>query len=141
MSESRRETVLDAIKASLAAMCPGRHVERGLQDPAQLGDTLLARGVMAIVAQETEKWLNYPQREAESGTLRFSVIFHCLPSPNASTLDVERAEGEAEEQLLAWCRSVRPEPIDTVFPRRATYSRGLDAPLAWLVMEMEAAYV
>lgn len=138
---SRREETLDAIQASLQALYPTRLVMRGLQDPAELGDAKLAQGVFAVIAETTSGWAGYVGREAEAGTLAFAIVFHGLPGANASTLQVEQMEGAAEAELLAWCRAIKPDPLDAIYPRRCTYSRGLDAPLAWIAMELEALYV
>lgn len=138
---SARDDMLDALKASMAAAMADRVVERGLKDPAALNAEEMRRGHFAIVASAMGEWLRYRGREAESGKLKFAVVFHGQPSAKATALDVERMEGEALEQLLAWCREARPEPLDTVFPIDATFSRGLDAPVAWMVVEMEANYV
>lgn len=130
-----------AAHASLDAMYPARHVTRGLVDPAQLGDAVLAQGVFTLVAETTSGWTEWTGREGDYGTLRFAVVGYVRVADDAAPVVVEQAEAELEEQLLAWCREIKPAPLDAVYPRECTYSRGLEAPVGWIVMEMEALYV
>lgn len=141
---ARREAMMAAAFASLSAALPGRTVRRGLADPSELGDEALRPGVFCLVAERTAGWQQHLQRESELGTTDFAIVFYgCLPAAAADddTLAVEQLEAQAEGEVLAWCQSIKPEPIDAVYPKEATYSRGIDAPLAWVVMKLEALYV
>jgi len=136
-----REPFMAAAAASLAAMFPARLVERGMQDPAALGNAKLRQGVFSLIAEGTSGWAQYTGREAENGTLGFAVVIYCLGADSATTLDVEQLEATLEGELLQWCQAIKPAPLDAVYPKGATYSRGLEAPLGWVVMTLEALYV
>ena len=138
---SLRGVAMNACKAGLAALYPGRQVKRGLQDWAALGDDALRQGVYAIVAEGMGGWTDYVGREAEFGTLRFAIVAYGRVSDDGTTEDVETLEEQLEAELLAWCKAIKAAPVDAVYPRKTTYSRGLDFPVAWLVMELEAMYV
>lgn len=138
---SLRETFMVDAEASLQAMYPARHVTRGLVDPALLGDAKLTQGVLTLVAESTSNWTEFTGREGEYGTLRFAVVGYVRVADDAEPVAVEQAEAQLEDELLAWCREIKPAPLDAVYPRECTYSRGLEAPVGWIVMEMEALYV
>lgn len=140
---SLREDALNAAQASLQALYPARVVKRGLQDPAELGNAVLQQGVIALVAQNTTGWTEYSGGEARNGTLRFAAVaWMWVDAPAATlTLAIEQAEAQLEAELLAWCAQVKAAPLDAVYPRDVQYSQGLDAPVAWLVMNLEALYV
>lgn len=133
-----------AAQASLQAMYPARIVKRGMQDPAQLGDTALRQGVVTLVAESTTGWTEYAGGEAQHGTLRFAAVAYVMAADapaDTLALAVEQAEAQIEAELLAWCATVKPAPLDAVYPREVQYSRGLEAPVGWLVMSLEALYV
>lgn len=136
-----RDPALDAAKASLASLCPGRIVKRGLQDWAALGDTELRRGVFALVADGTGDWANWTGREGQFGKLRFAVVAYGRVDDKASTEDGERLEGLFESEILGWVQAIKPAPIDAVYPTESQYSRGLDHPYAWCVVALEAHFV
>lgn len=138
---SPREDFMAAAAASLKALYPDRHVLRGLQDPATLGDTRLRHGVFCLVAEGTEGWAEYSGREGEYGTLDFAVIGYLRVADADTTEALERAESEMEGELLAWCQARKAAPLDSVYPRRATYSGGLEHPVGWIVMRLQALYV
>lgn len=136
-----REPVLEAVKASLAAACPLRVVARGLHDPAELGNKVLQQGHYSVVASGMGDWNTNVGSEGTEGRLRFVIVFHGMPGPNATPLEVEQLEGQAQAELLAWVRGPRPGALATIYPLRANYSQGLEAPVAWVYMELEALYV
>lgn len=136
-----REPFMAAAAASLQAMYPDRIVLRGVQDPALLGDARLRRGVYCLVAEDTEAWAEYGGREAEFGKLNFAVIAWLRVPDAATTEALEQAEAELEGELLAWCQASKPAPLDAVYPKRATYSGGLEHPAGWVVFRLEAMYV
>jgi hypothetical protein len=141
MTTPRREALLQAAKESLQALYPDRVVLRGRQDPGLLGDAKLRRGVYAIVAEGTEDWLKFLLREGEYGTLSFVVLAYLKIEEDTDTEQVEQAEAVMEQELLDWCQLIKPAPLDAVYPRATAYSTGLDHPVGWLVMRMEANYV
>lgn len=138
-----RETFMAAAHASLAAALPGRVVLRGLQDWAQLGDEALLQGVHTLVAENTAGWPFITGREGEYGTLNLAVVSYCRVPDDAEnpTLAVEQMEAEMEAELLTWCQAIKPPPLDAVYPRQAQYSRGLEAPVGWIVLTLEGMYV
>lgn len=139
---SRREAFMAAAHASLAAMYPARIVERGIQDIAAIGDAALCRGVYQLIAEGTKGWTEFTGREGEYGRLAFSVLADGrLPGAGGSTLDVEQLEAVMEDELLQWVRAQKAEPLDAIYPIECTYSGGLEAPNAWIVMRLEAMYV
>jgi len=138
---SNREAAMAAAQASLQALLPARHVVRGLQDPAQLGDALLMQGVIALVAEGTNGWADFSGREGEYGTLKFAAVCYLRVADDASTEQLEQAEAAIEEDLLTWCRAIKAAPLDAVYPKDVAYSRGLEAPVGWIVMALEALYV
>lgn len=138
-----REDFMAAAHASLAAALPGRVVLRGLQDWAQLGDDALRQGVHTLVAENTAGWPAITGREGEYGTLSFAVVSYCRVADDAAnlTLAVEQFEAELEAELLDWCQAIKPGPLDAVYPKQAQYSRGLEAPVGWIVLTLEGLYV
>jgi hypothetical protein len=130
-----------AAAASLQAMYPGRRVLRGMVDPAALGDAALNDGVFTLIAEGTSGWTDYTGREGQYGTLRFAVVGYVRVEDDAAAVVVEQAEAELEAELLAWCQAIKPEPLDAVYPKDVAYSRGLEAPVGWIVMALEALYV
>lgn len=136
-----REPFMAAAAASLAAMYPARLVKRGLQDPADLGDPVLRQGVYALVAEGTRDWADYRGREGQDGTLGFAIVGYGRVGDKGTTLDVEQLEATMEAELLAWFQAIKPTPLDAVYPRSVVYSRGFDAPVAWIVMAAEGLYI
>lgn len=136
-----REPFMAAAAASLAAMYPARLVKRGLQDPAQLGDAVLRQGLYALVAEGTRDWADHRGREGQDGTLGFAIVGYGRVDDQAGTLEVEQLEAEMENELMAWCQAIKPAPLDAVYPRNIVYSRGFDAPVAWVVLSAEGLYV
>lgn len=138
---SPRIPFLEAAKQSLAAMYPARQVKRGLQDPAVAGDTALRLGLFSLVSEGTRDWADYRGREGEFGTLDWAIVGHILIAEGGTTAELEDAEAELEGELLAWCQAQKPAPLDSVYPVRVAYSKGLDFPYGWIVMQLEALYV
>lgn len=138
---SLREPFMAAAKESLQALYPDRIVLRGLQDPAALGDARLLRGVYCLIAEGTEGWTDYTGREGENGTLAFACVAYLRISDDATTEALEQAEAVVEAELLAWCQAIKPTPLDAVYPKRCTYSGGLEHPVGWIVLRLEALYV
>lgn len=150
MSLDARVT-LDALRDSLAAALPGRIVVRGVRMPGApmpgggvMDDDALRQGVVCLAATDMGDWQTHHQREGENGTLQFVVVFYGrlpIAADDVDTEAVENLELAALSELLAWVQTVKPEPIDAVYPKSAAFSQGLDAPVAWLVLRLEALYV
>lgn len=134
---------MQAAADSLQAMWPDRIVLRGVQDPAQLGDKRLKLGVFCLIAGGTAGWAEYVGREGEYGTLDFAIVgWIQLPGDDTDTLHLEQHEAELEHELLQWCQAQKTGPLlDAVYPVRTTYSGGLDSPVGWVVMQLQALYV
>ena len=143
LAVSRRQDFLNATRASLQAMYPSRVVLRGLQDPAALGDDALRQGVFSIVAEQTDGWALHTSRESAYGDLSLVVLFDGLlaNADTGTTADVEDLEAQAEQQLLDWAGAVKPEPLDAIYPAMAIYSRGIEAPYAWVLLKFKAKSV
>jgi hypothetical protein len=136
-----RGAFMAAAQASLAAALPGREVMRGIQEPADLGDAALQQGVWTLVAASASGWPRILTREGRFGTLSFAAVFYGRVAEGESALALEQLEEAAELELLDWVNTTKPEPLDAVYPLRATYSQGREFPYGWVVMEMEAMYV
>lgn len=139
-----REEAMAAAAASLAALHPHRVVKRGMQDPAVLGDALLRQGVFCLVAGRMKGWPRITGREGQWGTLEFAVVGYVMVDEDPTgtlTERLEQAEALLEDELLQWCGLNKAPPIDAVYPEDCTYSRGLEAPVGWVVMGLEALYV
>ena len=134
-------TFMAAAKASLAALYPDRQVLRGLHDPAVLGDTALRQGVYMLVAEDKDGWAEYSGREGEHATLRFAVVGYIQLEERQTPEELEDAEAELEQELLAWCQASKAPPLDAVYPQRVTYSGGLEHPYGWIVMRLQALYI
>lgn len=132
-----------AAKDSLAEHCPGRLVLRGLQDPGALGDKALRQGVLTLIATGLADWQRHTGREGEHGKLEFIVAGYIrLQGTDTSTEHMEQAEAALEHDVLRWVRNeLKPAPLDAIYPLRCTYSGGLETPVGWFVMELEAMYV
>lgn len=143
MTTAPREIFMQAAAESLQAMWPDRIVLRGVQDPAQLGDKRLKLGVFCLIAGGTAGWAEYTNREGEYGTLDFAIVaWFQLQGEDSSTEHLEQQEAELEHELLQWCQAQKTGPLlDAVYPVRTTYSGGLDCPVGWVVMQLQALYV
>lgn len=130
-----------AAQASLQAMYPARLVERGLQDPAQLGDVNLAQGVYTLIATGTRDWADYRGREGQDGTLGFVIVGYSRVDDSATPEQLEENEEAMEDELMAWCQAIKPAPLDSVYPKDIVYSRGFDFPYTWVVLGVEALHI
>ena len=140
---SEREAFMVAARDSLEAACPGRHVMRGMVDPVTLPDALLRKGVLTLIATGRDSWLMHTGREGEYGRLEFVIIGYVrLQGTDESTERLERTEAQLEHEVMQWVRDeMKTAPLDAVYPLRCTYSGGLETPMGWIVMELEARYV
>lgn len=130
-----------AAKASLAATLPGRVVKRGLVDPAHEGDDVLRQGLVTLITTERGDWTEYTGREGENGTLDFALVAYLRLDDDASPEQLQDAELDLEEELLAWFRLKKTAPLDAVYPGRSTYSGGLELPVGWVMVRAQALYI
>lgn len=130
-----------AAKASLQAFLPARRVERGLQEPAQLGDEALRQGVFTLISEGIGNFSGVVGHENEQGTQDFAIVAWVLAPQDATSEDLETLEHAAVAEILAWCQAAKPAPLDAVYARKATFSRGLDYPVGWVAMELQALYI
>lgn len=141
---NRRGLAMAAAEASLQALYPARLVLRGMQDPASLGDAALRQGAHVLIAGGRGDFAGVVGRESDDSTLKFAVVSYgrVLDETDAGlTLRIEQLEEQLEQEVIEWCQAAKPAPLDTVYPKSAAYSQGLDAPFAWVVIELEAPYV
>ena len=130
-----------AAKASLAAALPGRVVRRGLVDPALEGDDVLRQGLVSLVTTERGDWSDFTGREGENGTLDFAIVAYLRLDDDATPEQLEDAELDLEEELLAWFRQKKLPPLDAVYPGRSTYSSGLERPVGWVMLRAQSLYI
>lgn len=130
-----------AAAASFAAMYPARLVGRGMVDPATLKDADLARGVVRFVATGRAGWNRNRGAEASSSTLGAAAVCYVRVADNASQAELEAAEAALEQELVDWCAAFKAQPLDAVYPVDSNYSRGLEHPVGWVVLNLEILYV
>lgn len=140
---SEREAFMVAARDSLAAACPERHVTRGMLDPTNLPEKQLRQGVLTLIATNRRDWQMHTGREGEHGTLDFVIVgYVLLQGTDKNTERLERTEAQLEHEVLLWVRDeLKTAPLDAIYPQRCTYSGGLETPMGWFVMELEARYV
>lgn len=142
---SPRGIFMAAAQESLAAMYPERLVRRSVPDLARLGNEALKQGVFSLVAESTKGWTEFTGREGEYGTLEFAVLADAMVYELEDGADeaqaVEQLEEQLEAEVLAWVQAIKPEPLNAIYPVECTYSGGLEAPNAWIVMKLQALYV
>ncbi|MCV2349343.1 hypothetical protein [Paucibacter sp. Y2R2-4] len=141
---NRRALFMAAAEASLQALYPARLVDRGMQDPAEVGDQALRQGLHTFIAEGRGDFSGVVGSESDDSTLRFAIVSYGRLSDESAagiTRRVEQLEEQLEQEIIEWCQARKSAPLDTVYITKSTYSRGLDAPVAWVVMELEALYV
>lgn len=142
---SPRAGFMQAAADSLAAMHPHRFVKRGLPDLARLGNERLRQGVFSLVPEGLKGWTEFTGREGEYGTLNFAVLadgmVYDLEDGADEALAVEELEEQLEAEVLAWVQALKPEPLNAIYPVECTYSGGIEAPNAWVLIKLQALYV
>lgn len=152
---SPREDFMAAAAASLQALHPHRLVKRGIQNLDVLGNDVLRQGVFMLLAAGTSDWAEYTGREGQFGRLKFAILAVSLVEeetdpadlpegvdPGADiTLRVEQREAVMEAEILQWVRERKDPPLDSIYPRDADYSGGLEAPNTSVVLQLEAEFV
>ncbi|WP_271008627.1 hypothetical protein [Paucibacter sp. B51] len=141
---NRRGLALAAAQASFAAMYPARRVERGMQEPAEVGDAVLRQGLFTFIATGRNAFSGEVGAEHRDSTLSFALVAYGQVADLSAaglSLRVEQLEEQLEQEVIEWCQAAKPAPLDAVYIKNATYSQGLDAPVAWVVLELEALYV
>lgn len=143
---SAQEDVMVALVASLAAAMPTRHVQRKLVDPGNESQARLEAGVVCVVSGGGGDFLNYQGREGELGSMNVQVVgFLQVPTKVAGVAttgeDVEKAELALLGDLLAWCQTAKPVPIDSTLPGNWRQSQQLEHPMGWLALELKVGHV
>ena len=137
----KQDDVMDALKASLAAALPARHVQRRLVDPGTEKSARLEAGVICVVSAGGGSFANWQGREGELGTMNVIVVGFVKVADSAPSDDVERAELALLADLLGWCQLVKPEPLDSVYPGSYRQSQQLAHPVGWLALDLQVRHV
>lgn len=141
MTTPVQELVMQALKTSLAAAMPTRHVQRGLVDPAIEKLERLSAGVICLVSAGGGSFANWTGREGELGTMNVAVVGFLQVGAKAAKEAIEQEELALLGDLLAWCGQVHAEPIDTVTPGDYRQSQQLDHPSGWLALDLKVSHV
>lgn len=147
MSEaSQRDTLMDAMRESVAAFLTGRVIDRSLKTIDGYKAEDLRRGVLAIVAAGGGNFANWQGREGELGTIRFKVVGFVMVAEQANgvptePVEVERAEHALLEDWLRWVGEFKAPPLDALYPGNYQQSTQLEHPYGWFVLDMEARFV
>lgn len=135
--------LLNALQSSLAAGLPGRQVSRKLAVPGAEKSTLLQAGVVSVVATGGGNFANWSGREGELGDVDFSLFCPVKVAEKGTTSeDVELAELDMLDEVLAWCQSTgKPAILGEVVPLRWRNSAQTSFPYGWIVVDMTARNV
>jgi hypothetical protein len=141
--DSTRDTLMAAMQESMSAFLKSRVVDRGLVDPANLPLEQLQVGVLRLVTRGGGNFANYQGREGELGTVRFTVLGFIQVPEKSAKVEVEQAELALLEDVLDWAgpRQQRSPPLDCIYPLEYTQSSGLEHPIGWIALSMEARNV
>ena len=137
MSVNNHNDVLDAIKASLTAALPLRHVQRSLVDPANVSAAKLTAGVICLVSEGGGSFANYRGREGDLGTLKARLVCFVQVPEKSEAADIERAELALLGDLLGWVNSAAVPGLDVMYPGDWAQSKQLEHPYGWLVLALE----
>jgi len=131
---------LDGIRDAMAAALPGRTVQRSLvPDPTALDDAALTAGVVCLVTEGGGDFADYFGRRGELGKLQMSVVGFLRVADNAEPKDIEAAELQLLDELLAWCGSGELGPASDVTPQDWTQSKQIEHPYGWLILRLEVS--
>jgi hypothetical protein len=137
MSLNNHNAVLVAVKDSLAAALPLRHVQRSLADPANAPAEQLTAGLICLVSENGGKFANYRGREGDLGTLNARLVCFVQVPEASEPADIERAELALLGDLLTWVASAAVPGLDVMYPGDWAQSKQLEHPYGWLVLALE----
>lgn len=138
---SQRDTVLELMKAEVAAFLPDRVVQRSLRDVADIAQRDLQKGVLCIVAGGGGQFANWQGREGELGTVRGTVVGYVAVGEREAPLETERAEMALLEDVLRWVGQQHPEPLGSVYPGDYKQSAQIEHPVGWFALQFELRYL
>ena len=138
MSNPDPNTLLNALRLSLATALPLRHVQRGLVDPAQADRAQLLAGLVCVVTQGGGQFANYLGREGQLGTAKVALLGFVLVEEDTEPVDVERAELALLHDLLGW--TTAPSGIAQVLPQQWRQSEQLEHPFGWLMLTLDVRF-
>lgn len=139
--ESARDQLLEKWKVSLADFLPQRRVRRGLVDPATLKKADLEAGQLCLVTTGGGSFANYQGREGELGTLRARILGFVQVGEREELHVVEQAELALLEDVLTWIGERKAPPLDCIYPGDYQQSGGLEHPIGWFSLAVEARHV
>lgn len=137
MSLATHDSVLEALKNSLAAAMPMRTVQRSLADPANTAADKLAAGVVCLVSEGGGNFANYRGREGDLGTLNARLVAFVQVPERSVPLAVEQAELAVLGDLLNWCATAVVPGLDIFYPEDWAQSKQLEHPYGWLVLSLK----
>lgn len=137
MSVNNHNAVMDAVKVSLAAALPARHVQRSLVEPANESRERLLAGVLCLVSGGGGGFANYRGREGDLGHMNVTVVGFVLVAENTLPADVERAELDLLGDVLTWVNTTGVPGLDVVTPGDWTQSKQLEHPYGWMALALK----
>ncbi len=135
MSLPDYNATLDAVKVSLAAFMPGRHVQRKLALAADESRERLTAGVVCLVSEKGGNFANWRGREAQQGTIDVALVGFLQVAESTGSDAVERAELVLLGEMLAWVAG-GVTGADRVTAGDWRQSRQLEHPFGWVVLEL-----
>ena len=137
MSLDNHNAVLDAIKTSMAAAMPTRHVQRSLVDPANESVERLSAGVICVVSEGGGGFANYRGREGDLGNMTVRLVGFVQVAEKSLPADVEAAELRLLGDLLTWIGQASVPGLDVFYPGDWAQSKQLEHPYGWLVLALD----
>jgi hypothetical protein len=137
-----RDAELAAIEASLAAALPARAVQRDLPgDPLNkfTREQLLA-GVVCLVCKGGGNFSNTYGREGQQGLMQATLVGFLQVDEGAAPRDIETAELQLLDEILAWCGTGPFDPADDVLPIEWQQSEQLEHPFGWLLVRLDIRF-
>lgn len=135
------DAALEAIKASLAAALPLRHVQRSLANPASLERAKLLAGVVCVVSEGGGDFANYMGREGDLGHLQVSLVGFLQVEEGTLPEAIELAELALLQDLLDWTRDTGAiDPADSALPTDFTQSKQLEHPYGWVLLKLDVRF-
>lgn len=137
MSLPDYDAKLEALKTSLAAFMPTRHVGRALVVPEMETAERLTAGVVCLVSQKGGNFANRLGREAQQGTISAFLVGFLQVAEGTTSDAIERAELALLREFLAWMAAGGIAGVDSVLPIDWKQSAQLEHPFGWVVLELK----
>lgn len=110
-------------------------------DPATLKKADLEAGQLCLVTTGGGSFANYQGREGELGTLRARILGFVQVGEREELHVVEQAELALLEDVLTWIGERKAPPLDCIYPGDYQQSGGLEHPIGWFSLAVEARHV